>query len=199
MRVLLVRHGECEDNVAEADRERQLSGHEFNAFLAGAHDSPLTVRGRRQAEQVAESLRAEGVERVYTSPLPRAYETAVVLAARLGLPAPIVLDDLRELTPLALKRLAPARVLPLRSRLWPAYALMLLWPTSPDWLPRCVMRLRHAWGAITAEQRVPAVAVVGHGWATMVLVRWLQATRGWRVTAINVSNCGVSVVEDAHP
>ena len=62
MQLLLVRHGETVGNV-----ERRLQG----------VDDPLTERGRRQARDIAAHLAARGdVRSLYTSPLPRALETA---------------------------------------------------------------------------------------------------------------------------
>lgn len=62
MRVILLRHGESEANVT-----RQF---------AGFTDTPLTERGRAQAEQVALYLGWYQFSRVVSSPLDRAYETA---------------------------------------------------------------------------------------------------------------------------
>jgi len=50
-------------------------------------DPPLTHRGRRQADALADRLAAEAVDEVWVSPLRRAQETAAPLAERLGLEA----------------------------------------------------------------------------------------------------------------
>jgi probable phosphoglycerate mutase len=71
MRLLLIRHGE---SVANA--EGRLQGH---------LDIPLSDRGRRQAERLAERLAPFGVEALYTSPLLRAKGTAEIVGGRLGL------------------------------------------------------------------------------------------------------------------
>ena len=73
MRIIFVRHG-------EPDYE---------------HDC-LTERGQVQAEAVAERLRGEGIEEIFTSPLGRAAETAAVTAEALELPVK-TLDYMREL------------------------------------------------------------------------------------------------------
>ncbi len=67
----LVRHGESESNVA--------------LRFAGQSDSPLTERGRAQAEAVAQALADVRFDRVVTSDLSRARDTALVIAARHGL------------------------------------------------------------------------------------------------------------------
>jgi broad specificity phosphatase PhoE len=77
MRLILVRHGESEGNAA--------------GVLQGHVDFGLTDRGVRQAEITAAHLAALTVERVVSSPLRRAHDTARPVAAALG--AAIELDD----------------------------------------------------------------------------------------------------------
>lgn len=74
--IVLVRHGETDWN-----REKRYQGHA---------DTPLNDAGRRQAHELAEMLRSEGVRVAYTSPLRRASETAAIVSADLGI-------DVREL------------------------------------------------------------------------------------------------------
>lgn len=80
-RVLLVRHGETEWNRV---RRRQ-----------GQLDSPLTADGRRHAEVAASLCVGRGVDRVFSSPLGRAYDTAVIISAILDSPTEVI-DDLSE-------------------------------------------------------------------------------------------------------
>jgi probable phosphoglycerate mutase len=56
----------------------------------GATDIPLSDTGRAQARALAERLRGRGITRVHASQLSRALETAHIVAAQLGLPAPEV-------------------------------------------------------------------------------------------------------------
>jgi broad specificity phosphatase PhoE len=72
----LVRHGERRDEVDP----------EWADNAERPHDPPLTARGRRQAEQVADRLRGTGVEAIYASPFVRATETAHLVARALDLP-----------------------------------------------------------------------------------------------------------------
>jgi probable phosphoglycerate mutase len=77
--LLLVRHGETDWN-----RDHRWQGHS---------DTPLNESGRRQALELAATL--DPPDRIYTSDLSRAVETAAILAARLG--SPVVPDQrLRE-------------------------------------------------------------------------------------------------------
>jgi broad specificity phosphatase PhoE len=75
--VLLVRHGETDDNAADR--------------FQGRRDTPLNDRGRAQSRALAHSLRGEGLRALYTSPLRRARATAQIVGDVLGLEA--VVDD----------------------------------------------------------------------------------------------------------
>lgn len=61
-RVLLVRHGQSQGNA-----EGRFGGHTA---------TPLSARGRRQAEATAQALSSEHPSAIYSSDLPRAVETA---------------------------------------------------------------------------------------------------------------------------
>jgi probable phosphoglycerate mutase len=79
--MLLVRHGETDWNA--------------DGRLQGQTDRPLSDYGRRQARRLASELADEELEAIYASDLSRAWETADIVADRLGLA--VVLDaDLRE-------------------------------------------------------------------------------------------------------
>lgn len=67
MRLYLIRHGETDWNA-----ERRVQGHT---------DVELNAQGRKQAEALAGVLAQESLAAVYTSPLKRAFSTAVVVAA----------------------------------------------------------------------------------------------------------------------
>ena len=69
--VLLVRHGETDDNAA-------------NRFQ-GRIDTPLNDRGREQSHALARAMVGEGLRALYSSPLWRARETAEIVAAQVGL------------------------------------------------------------------------------------------------------------------
>ena len=79
--ILLARHGETDWN-----REGRFQGWA---------DPPLNATGRAQAVDLSVQLMAEELAAVYSSPLRRAYETAEVVAASLGL-EPVTVDALRE-------------------------------------------------------------------------------------------------------
>jgi broad specificity phosphatase PhoE len=70
-RILLVRHGQSEGNA-----QGRFGGHTA---------TPLSARGREQAEATARALANERVTAIYSSDLPRAVETAEPLARALSL------------------------------------------------------------------------------------------------------------------
>lgn len=79
---LLIRHAESAWNAA--------------GRWQGQADPPLTARGRRQAERLAQALAGEGIELLVASDLTRARETAGVVGAALGI-EPVTDPRFREL------------------------------------------------------------------------------------------------------
>ena len=75
MKLYLARHGETDWN-----RRR---------WVQGSTDTELNAVGMAQAEQLGETLAAEGIVRVYTSAMRRAGMTAQIVAARLGVPCEV--------------------------------------------------------------------------------------------------------------
>lgn len=82
MKLYFVRHGQSEANVLKVISNRGL-----------VH--PLTELGRQQAAQLAQSLAAVPIAKIYVSPLLRAWQTAEIVSAALNLPFEIA-DALRE-------------------------------------------------------------------------------------------------------
>lgn len=78
----IVRHGETDWNA--------------QGILQGWLDVPLNDLGRRQARELAAAFAASGFERLYSSPLVRALETAAIITAALHLPPPLRHDGLKE-------------------------------------------------------------------------------------------------------
>lgn len=80
----VARHGQDGDNA--------------HSRLNGRRDTPLTEIGIEQASVLARMLREQelGLDKIYSSPLQRAYRTAEVVAQELGLSAPEKNDLLLE-------------------------------------------------------------------------------------------------------
>ena len=81
-RFFLVRHGETEWN-----RLRKIQG---------ISDIPLNDTGRSQAATLGDILSKHRFDLIVSSPLSRALETAQIVARKLGMPAPLVIQDLVE-------------------------------------------------------------------------------------------------------
>lgn len=79
-----VRHGESEGNV-------------LGDTCPIMHDTPLTSRGRKEAEDVASYLQKEKVpvSHIFTAPKGRSFETAQIIASAVGLPV-VVKGGLNE-------------------------------------------------------------------------------------------------------
>jgi 2,3-bisphosphoglycerate-dependent phosphoglycerate mutase len=80
-RILLVRHGETDWNAAG-----RIQGHS---------DTPLNAAGRLQAQRAAQRLAREPIRALYSSDLARAFETAAIIGAPLGLTV-VASPQLRE-------------------------------------------------------------------------------------------------------
>lgn len=86
MQILLIRHGESEDDFLEEN-------------YTGSTDLPLTKKGRQQVEKMSERVLKEfPPEFIWSSTLKRAVETAEVLSRSIGCQAEY-LDNLREQQP----------------------------------------------------------------------------------------------------
>ena len=71
-RLYLIRHGKISYFAADGS-------------AIEPHEVRLTDRGREQARRLGAQLASAGIDRLLTSALPRAIETAAILAERLGL------------------------------------------------------------------------------------------------------------------
>ena len=81
--IYLVRHGTTEDI------EKHL--------MQGSSDSPLSARGRKEAQQTAEALSGIHFDAAFSSPMGRAWETARIVAHPHPGMEVIPLDDLHEM------------------------------------------------------------------------------------------------------
>ena len=79
--VFFVRHGQSQANLA--------------GVYAGITDSPLTEGGRRQAQRLVADIKRLGIRTIISSDLARAFETARILAAGLGIAESAIVHDQR--------------------------------------------------------------------------------------------------------
>lgn len=81
-KIYLFRHGETQANVDE--------------LIYGITNVPLNETGKKQAEKTGKMLLNKGINRIYSSYLDRALDTAKIIAEEIGVKDVIVVNDLRE-------------------------------------------------------------------------------------------------------
>jgi len=146
-----VRHGESEANAARR--------------FAGQTDSPLTEKGRKQAEAVADELAKVRFDKVVSSDLSRTRDTADVIASRQAVPVEVVPDlreiDVGERTGTAFDE---ARGLPN----WRDDGFVA-WPGG-ETLEQVVARSLGAIDRLARENPGKTICVVGHGGINRILL-----------------------------
>ena len=151
----VVRHGESEANAA----------HRFS----GRADSPLTERGRAQAQAVAETLREVPFDRIVATPLSRSLDTALVIARRRRMPVDVVRDlieiDVGERTGWSFDEVAGLPG-------WKDEGFVA-WPGGES-LEQVLERGLRAVRRLAREAAGGRVLVVGHGGVTRILISHFQ-------------------------
>jgi broad specificity phosphatase PhoE len=169
-----VRHGESEANAA----------HRF----AGRTDSPLTERGRQQAEAAADALASVKFDRIVTSPLSRCRDTALIIARRHQLPVDLEPDlmeiDVGEKTGMPFDEV---RGLPE----WSDDGFVA-WPRG-ETLDQVLSRAHRVITRIAEESAGERVLVVGHGGVTRILMSHFLGLLP-RLDRSAATNTNVSVV-----
>lgn len=72
MKIIFFRHGETDNNVK-------------NIMQGAGMDTPLNAHGIQQAKELGEKAKSFGLEKIYSSTLIRAIQTATLMAATCGL------------------------------------------------------------------------------------------------------------------
>ncbi|HEX6290677.1 MAG TPA: histidine phosphatase family protein [Herpetosiphonaceae bacterium] len=175
-RLILVRHGETEANVA--------------GRMQGRSNDPLTPLGQRQVHAVAARLKREGhpIEALYTSSLLRACLTADAIGAELGL-TPRLRDGLQEMHLGDLDGESAATLFAAMPR-----SLDESYPGGES-LREFVERIMGTLYGIAIAHTGGTVAVVSHGGViSTALSIWKRGHGGaWREYAPD--NCAISIVE----
>ena len=146
-----VRHGESEGNAARV--------------FTGQTDSPLTARGRQQADVVARELAKVKFDRIVSSDLSRTRDTARVIAKPHGIEVEIV-PDLREIDvgDRTGKTFDETKGLPS----WNDDGFVA-WPGG-ETLERVLSRTLGAIERLTRESPGKTILVVGHGGVNRILL-----------------------------
>ena len=146
-----VRHGESEANLARR--------------FSGRSDSPLTERGRAQAQIVADALADVSFDRIVATPLSRSLDTALVIARPRKMPVDVLSDlveiDVGDRTGAAFDEVAGLPD-------WKDDGFVS-WPNGES-LEQVVARSLRALMAIHQPSPGATVLVIGHGGVTRILV-----------------------------
>jgi broad specificity phosphatase PhoE len=190
MRLLLIRHGE-----STANADGRLQGH---------LDIPLSDRGRRESDLLAERLSRLTIDALYTSTLSRARETAETVANRLGLDVverPALMErDVGELAGLTRDEIRARYPEYIRARTAGAANVTVAGYESDDDLAQRVMRVLEE---IVGDHPRQTVAVVTHGGVIAVACRQTLQMPVARPGPFVVSNAGITTFdmreEDSDP
>jgi probable phosphoglycerate mutase len=174
-RLIVVRHGQTEWNVA--------------ARIQGHGDSPLTAEGIAQAQALAQRLAGEKFERIVSSDLPRAHDTAKEIAAVTG--HSITVDErLRERSFGAGEGMTYDEI----DRLYPG-AFSRVRETDPDYrIPGGESRrdfharIVAAMQSLARENAGAALVVVTHGGALSTMYRHIHGIALEKAHAIPITN-----------
>lgn len=147
----LVRHGESEANAA--------------GVFAGQTDSPLTVRGRAQAEDVAAALADLPIDRVVASDLSRTRDTAAAIAKTHGL----TVETHPELREIDVGEAAGKRWDDGTLRSGSDFDGFVRWPTGES-LEEVLARSLGCLDRLVRAHPGERIVVVGHGGVTRILV-----------------------------
>ena len=146
-----VRHGESQANLARV--------------FSGRSDSPLTERGRAQAQTVADALADVAFDRIVATPLSRSLDTALAIARPRKMPVDVVSDlveiDVGEKTGAAFDEVAGL----------PGWTNDGFVPwKGGEALEQVLERGLRALRRIHRETPGATVLVIGHGGVTRILV-----------------------------
>ena len=178
MRLILVRHGQSEANA--------------NGIVQGRLDYGLSGLGVVQAKRTAERLRHEQVDRVLTSPLRRASDTAAVIAAARGIviePEPALMEyDVGEVS-----GLTGAQVRERYPNVLNAFAFgqRLVFPGEEG---RDVFAARLAGVLKALESSAETVVAVAHGGVVSALCHMVVGLDLNRPGIFNVGNCSITEI-----
>ena len=181
-RLFLVRHGQSTWN-----REHRIQGQ---------LDPPLSDEGRRQAELLGRRLAGRRLAGFYASDLKRAFETAEVIGAAVGL-EPEPTPALREIF---LGDWEGLRSVEIAERFPDAWAR---WSAEPDWdvvpggegAARFEARVVAGLDAILARHSHDDVLVVTHGGVIQVALHRVAGRPSQGLFPFKIQNASISVIE----
>lgn len=179
--LFFIRHGENLANLTLEFSHRKV-------------DYSLTEKGILQARQTADALCDQNIDAIYSSPLKRAFETAQIIAAPLGLPVQI-LEQFREVNVGDLEGQKPTRAL------WQQHdAVIAAWqndhpevrfPGGEDY-PSLLARMHSGLQTVLAGAQGRRRIIVGHGGIFTFSLRGLCADLDPAVLQQGMPNCAIT-------
>jgi broad specificity phosphatase PhoE len=183
-RVLLIRHGQTDWNVA--------------GRWQGFEQTSLNEEGLQQAHTLANYLRDHSINAIFSSDLPRAFQTASILAAAFGL-TPQPDPRLRELNLGAFQGLTYEQIQVTYPHVIDAWRADWMGYPVPNGESRLQMQNRayQAWESIVRQPWGPEVAVVSHGGTIKLLLMKLFEQDSATIRHVELPNTSISTVERA--
>ena len=189
MEIILVRHAQSEGNA--------------QGLYSGITDDNLTDLGKKQADQVAKYLAATltKVEKVYSSPLVRAFDTAKLISKYLLLAEPELDNRLAEID-LGVWEGQPAQALEASNS-----DLIEKWKEDPFEVEvpgaekvNSVKSRIFEFCEEVSKMGLSRIVVVSHATVIHSLLIPLLGREGKEFWSIRIDNAGISIIEwDSHP
>ena len=182
MRLVLIRHGQTDWN-----KEYRVQGQA---------DLPLNESGRAQAEATARFLQDEPLEVIYSSPLSRAYETALAITRFRKIDI-ITESRLKELDVGEADGLYYPNLktkYPDFFRVWTTDPALIRWPGGES-LPELQVRV---WGVvqhIISQRHSESVAIISHFFVLLALLCKVFGLSLSDFRKLNIGVASISVVE----
>lgn len=153
LKIFLARHGQDIDNA--------------NKVLSGHRNMPLTDAGIEQVLTLAQDIKQIGInfEKIYTSPLLRAKETAEILARKMNVAEPEVLRDLieRDFGPSSGRNIASVLQEHQKDILSSPGENYIINLEGAETFPNILTRGRHVIGFVKTHHRDGNILLVTHG------------------------------------
>lgn len=153
LKIYLARHGQDEDN--------------FQGILNGHRNKPLTELGRLQAKQLASYIVNNGLnfDKIYSSPLSRAYETASEVAKVLNLVEPVIIQNLieRDFGIMTGEKISDIERLCAPDIFKTDTITYFLSPEGAETFPDLIIRAKELLKLIKANHQDGSILLAGHG------------------------------------
>lgn len=153
LKIYLARHGQDEDN--------------FLGILNGHRNKPLTELGRSQAKQLASYIVSNDLnfDKIYSSPLSRAYETASEVAKVLNLAEPEIIQNLieRDFGIMSGEKISDIEKLCAPDILKTETITYFLNPEGAETFPDLIIRAKELLDQIRVKHQDGSILLAGHG------------------------------------